>query len=81
MQALSMFSSIARCFARAFTTGVPGGTYLFRNANSKGEHVMQQALELRFLYANNICSFKCYTFFLTPVLGPRNFYLVAKLST
>jgi hypothetical protein len=25
-QALMMFSSIALCFARAFTTGVPGGT-------------------------------------------------------
>lgn len=25
-QALSMFSSMARCFDNAFTTGVPGGT-------------------------------------------------------
>lgn len=28
-QALSMFSSIARCFDSAFTTGVPGGTCFF----------------------------------------------------
>ena len=28
MQARKMFSSMALCLARAFTTGVPGGTYL-----------------------------------------------------
>jgi len=30
-QALMMFSSIARCFDNAFTTGVPGGTCIVPN--------------------------------------------------
>jgi hypothetical protein len=41
-QALVMFSSIARCFDNAFTTGVPGGTCT--NNNTPSGHKYKQKL-------------------------------------